>query len=495
MEYVRLAEMSETRFELRDALPTGAVVGGYLVDAVLGYGGYSVVYRARHAELGHIVALKEYLPADLSVRQEGTVHPRSSESLPHYEDGKRRFLEEARQIVQFKDDPGVVACLDFFRANGTAYLAMEHVEGMSLAELLRQREGRGNPLDEHELRFLVVPLLETLSRLHKADVLHRDIKPSNILVRQRDGMPVLIDFGAAKQHATVHSKSAAPFTEGYAALEQVGEGELGPWTDVYAIGAVMWRVVAGGRPPWDPPNPKKVEFRASAALSGQPDPLPSAVELGKGRFSLHVLVAIDECLRIRRAERIRNCEEVLQRVIEGTTATAESTTGASVDDPKSASARGQAGNTSAPAYGTGNITNPSALQRVSLFARWVTGLVVLVTGLISSLLISDFLYPIRYRIDADGLTRIGESNRLVIIAPIIVGIFTLIYVVSCRESLFLVRLISGVSYLTRLLGLLVFSLGVWWIFLPIENPSLYIVAITIGVVIFGTGRGIYRQVK
>ena len=487
--------MNETRFELRDALPAGAVVGGYLVEAVLGHGGYSVVYRARHAELGHIVALKEYLPAEFSVRQEGTVHPRSSELLPQYEDGKRRFLEEARQIVQFNDDLGVVTCLDFFRANGTAYLAMELVEGMSLAELLRLREAGGNPLDEHELRSLVVPLLGTLSRLHKADVLHRDIKPSNILVRQRDGMPVLIDFGAAKQQATVHSKSAAPFTEGYAALEQVGEGELGPWTDVYAIGAVMWRVVAGGRPPWDPPNPKKVEFRASAVLSGQPDPLPPATELGNGRFSLHVLVAIDECLRIRRGERIRNCEELLHRLTEETTATAELTTGTSVDDPKPASARSQADNASAPSYGTGNITNPPARRRVSLFARWVTGLVALVTGLISSVVISDYVYPITYRIYPDGIKPIGEKNRFVIFTPIIVGVLTFIYVVSCHESQFLIRLISGASYLTKLLGLLVFSLGIWWIFLPIETPLSYIFAIAIGVVIYGTGRRIYRQVN
>ena len=218
--------MSEGSLDLRDALPVGTVVGGYEVEALLGHGGYSVVYRARHTELGHVVALKEYLPADLSVRDGATVFPRSADCLDHYEDGKRRFLEEAKRIIQFRDDPGVVAFLEFFRANGTAYLVMEHVVGISLAELLRQREGAGRPFDERELRFLVTPLLTTLSRLHKADVLHRDIKPSNILVRRSDGKPVLIDFGAAKEQAALHSKSLAPFTEGYAALEQVGDGEL-----------------------------------------------------------------------------------------------------------------------------------------------------------------------------------------------------------------------------------------------------------------------------
>ena len=303
--------MSEGSLDLRDALPVGTVVGGYEVEALLGHGGYSVVYRAHHTELGHVVALKEYLPADLSVRDGATVFPRSADCLDHYEDGKRRFLEEAKRIIQFKDDPGVVAFLDFFRANGTAYLAMEHVDGISLAELLRQRESVGRPFDETELRFLVTPLLMTLSRLHKADVLHRDIKPSNILVRRSDGKPVLIDFGAAKQQATLHSKSLAPFTEGYAALEQVGDGDLGPWTDVYAIGAVMWRVVAGGQPPWSPPNPVKAELRARAALVEQSDPMPSADDLGRGRFSLEILNLIDRCLALNSASRPRDSSELL----------------------------------------------------------------------------------------------------------------------------------------------------------------------------------------
>ena len=303
--------MSDGQFGLRDALRVGTVVGGYEVEALLGHGGYSVVYRARHSELGHIVALKEYLPADLSVRDGATVLPRSMDCVPHYEDGKRRFLEEAKHIIQFKDDSGVVAFLDFFRANGTAYIVMEHVDGMSLADLLRQREGAGRAFDENELRSIMTPLLETLSRLHKADVLHRDIKPSNILVRRSDGTPLLIDFGAAKQQAALHSKSLAPSTEGYAALEQVGEGELGPWTDVYAIGAVMWRVVAGGQPPWSPPNPVKAELRARAALAEQSDPMPSACELGRGRFTLRILKLIDHCLALNSADRAKDCDELL----------------------------------------------------------------------------------------------------------------------------------------------------------------------------------------
>ena len=103
----------------------------------------------------------------------------------------------------------------------------------------------------------------------------------------------------------------APYTEGYAALEQVGEGDLGPWTDLYAAGAVMWRMVAGGNPPWAPPNPVKVERRANAVVRGAADPLPSARELGAGRFSPGVLDVIDRCLKLSEKERIRGCEELL----------------------------------------------------------------------------------------------------------------------------------------------------------------------------------------
>ncbi len=302
--------MDNVRSDLRNALPMGTIVRGYELEALLGHGGFSVVYRARHVELGHLVAVKEYLPVEFAVREGWNVLPRSTECVSDYEAGKRRFVEEARRIVQFKDDPGVVSCLDYFSANGTAYIVLEHIEGMSLAELLSKREAAGHPLNEPELLSLVRRLLESLSRLHRADVLHRDIKPSNILVRRVDGQPVLIDFGAAKQEAALRTKSKAPYTDGYAALEQVGEGELGPWTDIYAVGAVMWRVIAGGSPPWDPPNPKKVEWRASAILTGKHDPLPSAVELGKGRFASNLLVAVDKCLKIQGNERMADCDRL-----------------------------------------------------------------------------------------------------------------------------------------------------------------------------------------
>ena len=188
---------------------------------------------------------------------------------------------------------------------------MEYEDGLPLSELLRRREASGRPFDEADLLAVMVPLLDGLQRVHEVGMLHRDIKPSNILVRRSDERPVLIDFGAAKQMAAEHSKSLAPYTEGYAAWEQVGEGTLGPWTDLYAVGAVMWRIVAGSNLPWAPPHPLKVEKRANAALRGEADPMPSARKLGAGRFSAGVLDAIDRCLKLNEQERVRGGGELL----------------------------------------------------------------------------------------------------------------------------------------------------------------------------------------
>ena len=300
----------------RNALPFGTVLNGvYTVEAELGHGGVGIVYRAKHRELGP-VAIKEYLPTELVVREGQSVHPVNTDSQGFFEEGLGRFLDEAKQLIRFRTHPSIVSCRDFFRANGTAYLVMDLEEGMSLSELLQARETEGRPFDETDLLTVMVPLLEGLDLVHKAGVLHRDIKPANILIRREDDRPVLIDFGAAKQEFAQHSKSLAPFSPGYAAIEQVAEGRLGAWTDMYGIGAVMWRMVAGGNRPYEPLHPVRVERRAHTRFRGDPDPMPSAQTLGKARFSQHILAAIDQCLELRETDRVQGCKELLQRLRE-----------------------------------------------------------------------------------------------------------------------------------------------------------------------------------
>ena len=284
---------------------------GYTLDSVIGHGGFGIVYRARHGELGLTVAIKEYLPIELAVREGMTVRPRNDSG--DFAHGLRRFRDEARALIELHSHDSIVSCRDFFRANGTAYLVMDYEDGLSLERVLADREATGRPFGEHDLLGVMVPLLEGLSFVHQARILHRDIKPSNILIRRQDGEPVLIDFGAAKQVVAKHTKSLAPYTDGYAALEQVGDlGDLGPWTDIYGVGAVMWRIVAGGNRPWEPPNPLKVETRAAARVRESDDPLPTAAELGAGRFSEQLLETIDTCLKLKDSDRLADAGSVVR---------------------------------------------------------------------------------------------------------------------------------------------------------------------------------------
>ena len=331
----------------RDALPQGCVLRDYTIEEVLGHGGFGIVYKARHNELDHVVAIKEYLPSELAVREGTTIRAKSAECETHFADGLRRFREEAKALIEFQQHPSIVDCREFFRANGTAYLVMEYVEGLPLSEALRQREAAGKPFSESDLLAIGLPLARGLAHIHRAGVIHRDIKPANILVRKSDQQPVLIDFGAAKQAVAEHSRSLAPYTEGYAALEQVADGQLGPWTDLYGFGAVLWRMVAGGNPPWHPPNPVKAETRANARVREADDPLPTAKELGAGRFAEQVLETIDGCLQLRDTERIRESYRVVE-LLEGTseerrqTATAEPRAEGSSDVDQQPSRRAEA---------------------------------------------------------------------------------------------------------------------------------------------------------
>ena len=258
----------------RDALPQGWVPRDYTIEEVLGHGEFGIAYKVRHNELDHVVAIKEYLPSELAVREGATIRAKSAECESHLADGLRRIREEAKARIEFQQHPSIVDCREFFRANGTAYLVMEYVEGLPLSELLRQREAAGQPFTESDLLGIAVPLAQGLEYIHRAGVIHRDIKPANILVRRSNQRPVLIDFGAAKQAVAEHSRSMVPYTEGYAAVEQVADGQLGPWTDIYGYGAVLWRMLAGGNRPWEPPNPVKAESRAKARVREADDPLP-----------------------------------------------------------------------------------------------------------------------------------------------------------------------------------------------------------------------------
>ena len=289
----------------KNALPAGHVVDKYRIGDVLGAGGFGIVYRGKHQELGLDVAIKEYLPPEIAVRDGTSVQPLSSDSRENYDEGLRRFLEEAKRLVQF-NHPNVARCRDFFRANGTAYLVMDFEDGLPLSELLRQREEQDNPLSGDEIKQIILPLLDGLKVVHAHDVLHRDIKPGNIFIRRSTEQPVLIDFGAAKQGFSEHSKSVWAYTQGYAPPEQIEQdGKLGPWTDIYAIGAVMWRIVSGDNPP-------SAEDRMFAQARGNPDPMKPAAELSAEKYPSALLQAIDMCLSPQEKDRYQSAAALSQ---------------------------------------------------------------------------------------------------------------------------------------------------------------------------------------
>lgn len=371
--------MPTSKFHSRDALPEGTVLHGYTLGAVVGHGGFGIVYRAKHNELELVVAIKEYLPIGLALREGLTIRPRSDRDRGAYEDGLRRFRDEARALISLRSNASTVSCREFFRAHGSAYLVMEYEEGRSLAEVLASREADGRPFGEADLLAVMLPLLEGLAHVHESGMLHRDIKPSNILIRHEDERPVLIDFGAVKQEVVKHSKSLAPYTEGYAALEQVADsGDLGPWTDMYGVGAVMWRMVAGGNCPWTPPDPTRVENRSLALVRKTDDPLPPAVELGKERFSEGLLEAVDRCLRLQETERPQGCLDLLEALRSGA--------GRSAEVLSQASKSAQPGESlQVPKDGSPTLPPPTSEPHTGRRRAWTLALAGLAVGLVLGL--------------------------------------------------------------------------------------------------------------
>lgn len=228
------------------ALPTGYQLQEYTITRTLGQGGFGMTYAARDNNLDSIVAIKEYLPSDKAVRVDGSsISAKSARDRVDFEWGLKRFLTEAKTLARF-DHPNIVKIYRFFEQNGTGYMVMEFVQGQTLDHILKHR----GAICEDELRAWMWPVMNGLQRVHAAGFLHRDIKPQNIMVRT-DGHPVLLDFGAARV-ATPDQSTAmtAIMTPGFAPLEQYQTGgDQGPWTDIYALGAVLHCCITGKKPP------------------------------------------------------------------------------------------------------------------------------------------------------------------------------------------------------------------------------------------------------
>jgi serine/threonine protein kinase len=232
---------------LNRALPQGYKLEGYTLDRPISRGGFSIVYRAADPN-GEIVAVKEYLPAGLVLRTDGTrVQASSAENMTSFRYGMKCFFDEGKALATI-NHPNVVRVLNFFRANDTVYMVMRYERGRTLQQYIQAKQGM---LPERFVRYVFTELLNGLRDVHAKRLLHLDIKPANIFIRN-DGSPVLLDFGAARQILQSTSAIQAPmYTPGFAAAEQYKESDaaqLGPWTDIYGVGASIYASFAAFAP-------------------------------------------------------------------------------------------------------------------------------------------------------------------------------------------------------------------------------------------------------
>ena len=232
------------------ALPKGTVLEEFVIERVLGGGGFGVTYVAQDTRLDRWVVVKENLPAFYASREPGTltVRPRSGDTknAKYFEESLEFFSREAK-ILASLNHPGIVPVLRSFEAFGTAFFVMPYVEGVAFADLIDERQRNGEPFSEAEAAGFLENILAALGYLHGSGIFHRDIKPPNILVT-REGKPVLIDFGAAWHN---HSTETANLIEsaGYTAYEQIMDnGRVGAWTDLYGLGAMIYRAITFTRP-------------------------------------------------------------------------------------------------------------------------------------------------------------------------------------------------------------------------------------------------------
>lgn len=272
------------------ALPAGYQLAEYRIERLLGEGGFGLTYLALDTHLSKQVAIKEYLPSDWALRRgDNSVVARSESVSADYREGLQAFIHESRTLARF-DDRNIVRVHRFIEANDTAYLVMEYCAGGTLEDLL-ERKGR---LDEEQVRRTLGPIMNGLQLVHEADVLHRDIKPHNIMFRDPD-TPVLIDFGAARQITMSKSRSVgAIVSPPYAPLEQYSRrGNVGPWTDIYALAAVAYRCLTGQGLPDAPDRVEQDEFQ------------PLVGRVGDSPF----LRAVDRGLALKSADRPRTLRE------------------------------------------------------------------------------------------------------------------------------------------------------------------------------------------
>jgi serine/threonine protein kinase len=287
----RPATSSAASIDSHHALAIGTRVAEFEIKGLIGEGGFGIVYLAYDTQLGRNVALKEYMPAALASRgNNAEVTVRSERHEETFRAGLKSFVNEARLLAQF-DHHSLVKVYRFWEANGTAYMVMPYYEGVTLRDTLR---AMSSPPDEAWLRALLTPLVSALGVMHAAQCYHRDIAPDNILLLKGSGRPLLLDFGAARRVIGDMTQALTVILKpGYAPVEQYAEVptlKQGPWTDIYALAAVVYFAIVGKTPP---PSVGRM-------MSDSYVPLAT---LGADRYSPAFVQTIDHALAVRPEER------------------------------------------------------------------------------------------------------------------------------------------------------------------------------------------------
>jgi serine/threonine protein kinase len=290
-------------------LPDGLEIAGYRIVKKIASGGFSIVYLAYDGD-GNAVAIKEYLPSGLALRQTGELIPVIPKpNLAVFRIGLKCFFEEGRALARIVH-PNVVRVLNFFRANETVYMVMAYESGHSLQEHIARLGAKGSRLSENFIRQVFNGVCGGLREVHANKLLHLDLKPANIYLRT-DGTPLLLDFGAARQTINADAPMLTPmYTPGFAPPDLYAKGTtLGPWSDIYSIGAAMFACMSGA-----PPQP--------ADQRRQEDKMERHFDKLGGAYSAELVAMVRACLAMDPLARPQSVF-ALQKVLQAAPAAAE----------------------------------------------------------------------------------------------------------------------------------------------------------------------------
>lgn len=303
--------MTPPKIGTENCLPVGTRLSDFEISGIVGEGGFGIVYVAFDHSLQRTVAIKEYMPATMAGRltDESALFLRSKRHEETFKAGLRSFINEARLLAQF-DHPSLIKVYRFWEENKTAYMAMRYYEGQTLKNIVKESP---KTVTEAWLRFIFKQILEALDALYKKKILHRDVSPDNMII-QKNGAAVLLDFGAARQIIGDMTQGLTVVLKpGYAPVEQYADDSSmsqGPWTDIYALAAVMYFAIIGEAPPTS----------VARMIKDPLEPLQSGSHPG---FSQKFLAAIDKGLSVQPEDRPQTIDEFRKMLGIGTFVSAQ----------------------------------------------------------------------------------------------------------------------------------------------------------------------------